>query len=875
VTAELPTGTVTFLFTDIEGSTKLLQRLGDRYEELIQQHARILRDAIAAGGGVERSTEGDSFFVAFPTAQGAIKAAVQAQRDLAAAEWQNGASVRVRMGLHTGQGVRGGDDYIGIDVHRAARIAAAGHGGQVLLSETTRSLIEFSLPELVTIRDLGAHRLKDIEHPEHLHQLVIQGLPDEFPSIRTLEARPTNLPLQPTSFIGRDAEASEVGRLLPNNRLVTLTGPGGTGKTRLAQKIASEQLDRFNDGAFWVDLSPITEPTLVPSAISAALRLREEPGRDLLDTVIDHLRDRELLLLLDNFEQIVDAASVVDRILSSCSRVCVLVTSRVPLHLYGEREFPVPPLDSPDPGHIPDLQAFTQYEAVALFIDRAAAVRPGFRVTNDNAPAVAEITARLDGLPLAIELAATRVKLLTPEALLARLGQRLPLLTGGAKNLPERQRTLRAAIEWSHDLLQEEEQRLFARLAVFSGGWTLESAEAVCRHGLNVSVLDGLASLVDKSLVRQDEGPHGQVRFRMLETIREYAADRLTNSGEQEDLSRRHAQHFRDLAEEAEPFFIGDQRVIWLDRFEEEHDNLRAVLQWAEERNEAEVGLRTAAAIWRFWQQRVHLAEGQSWLHRLQSLPGAEKRDQYRARALMALGSVAYWRGDYETVRLGYREAEEIARETGDRGLLAQAVFNLSFVPGLDQDFDAGTALLHQALDLAKEVNDWSLIAEIKAGIGIYAFFGGNPAGAIEPLQEAIAIQRETGQRYLVADNLVALGGVERLIGRGEAADRHFREALQVFGVTRDRVSLIGTMHALALVADDQGDHARAARLIGASARMREEAGGAPPEFLAIFGDPEGEARRAIGDEAYGRAWREGNAMNIEEAVAYALEGSN
>ncbi|HEX2068639.1 MAG TPA: adenylate/guanylate cyclase domain-containing protein [Actinomycetota bacterium] len=872
--AELPTGTVTFLFTDIEGSTKLLQRLGDRYEDVVQNHGRILRDAIAAGGGVQRGTEGDSFFAVFPTAQGALTAVIQAQRALAAADWPNGETVSVRMGVHTGQGIRGGDDYIGIDVHRAARIAAAGHGGQVLISEGTRGLVELTLPPEVSLRDLGTHRLKDIEHPEHLYQLVIQGLPDEFPPIRTLDARPTNLPSQRTSFVGRDAEAAEIGRLFPEARLVTLTGPGGTGKTRLAIRVATDQLVRFKDGAFMVDLSPITEPALVPSAIAAALQVREEPGRGVLDTVIDHLRDREMLLFLDNFEQIVPAAEVVDRILSSCPQVCVLVTSRVPLHLSGEQEFPVPPLDSPDPTRIADLTAFSQYEAVALFIDRAAAVRPDFQVTNQNAPAVAEITARLDGLPLAIELAATRVKLLTPEALLARLGQRLPLLTGGARDLPERQRTLRAAIEWSHELLDPDERRLFARLAVFSGGWTLDTAEAVCASGLDLPILDGLASLVDKSLVRQEEIGAGEPRFRMLETIREYAADRLANSEEREALRRRHAEYFRDLAEEAEPHFIGEQQIKWLDEFEAEHDNVRAALQWAVENNEAETALRTGAAIWRFWQQRGHLAEGQSWLSRLVSLPAAAKRAGPRARALIALGSVAYWHGDYESMRFAYREAEEIARELEDPGLLAHAVYNLSFVPALDRDLEAARALLQESLGLATEAGDRRLVAEIKAGFGMFALLGGDAAGAIPPLEEAIAIQREISERFLIADNLTGLAAANRQIGKVDEADRLMREALRTFRETMDPSSFPGTIWGLAMIASDRGLYERAARLVGVSTHAREEAGGgAPPEFLvSIGGGPEDEARQALGDEEYERAYAAGYAMTVEEGVSYALE---
>jgi predicted ATPase/class 3 adenylate cyclase len=631
---DLLTGTVTFLFTDIEGSTRLLQRLGDRYREVVDRHGRILREAIASGGGTEVHTEGDSFFAVFPTPAGALAAAVQVQQALATHAWPEGHSVRVRMGLHTGNGVLGGDDYIGLDVHLAARIAAAGHGGQVLVSEATKAQIEQTLPEGTSLRDLGRHRLKDIEQPEHLYDLVIADLPAEFPAIRTMDARPTNLPPQRTSFIGRGRQVAEVTSLLAERRLLTLTGPGGTGKTRLALKVAADHLDRFSDGVFFADLSPIPDPALVPSVIAQALVVREEAGRDLLDTLADHLRDRHLLLVLDNSEQVIEAAAAIARLLDAAPRLTVLATSRAPFHISAEHEYQVPPLAVPDPGHVADIEMVTRSEAVALFTERAAAIRPGFQITSQNAPAVAQIGDRLDGLPLAIELAASRLKILSPDALLERLGQRLSLLTGGARDLPERQRTLRSTIEWSHELLEPEVQRLFARLGTFNGGWSLEAAEVICGPGLDVEVLDGLSTLIDHSMVRPGEPGDGGPRFTMLETIREFAVERLASSGEEDELRRRHAEQFRDLAEEAGHHLTREHRVAWLSRLETEHDNLRAALDRAERTRDADTGLRTAAAIWRFWLQRGHLSEGRGRLERLLSMPGAEARGSVRARGL-------------------------------------------------------------------------------------------------------------------------------------------------------------------------------------------------------------------------------------------------
>jgi class 3 adenylate cyclase len=442
--ARLPTGTVTFLFTDIEGSTRLLQRLGpDRYQRLQDDHAEILRKAIAAGDGTQVRTEGDAFVVVFPTPGGALRAAVDAQRDLARTD------VRVRMGLHTGEGRLGGDDYVGIDVNRAARIAAAGHGGQVLLSDATRSLVEHHVPDGVTVRDLGDHRLKDIDHAEHLFDLIIEGTPSDFPPPRTLDARPNNLPLQLTSFIGRETEIAETVRLVGEHRLVTLTGPGGTGKTRLALAVATEVLPSFSDGAFFVDLSPLTDPRTVPSTVVRALGAKEDPGRPPLDMLSDHLAEMELLLIPDNVEHLLEAAPLLEQLLAAAPRLRVLATSRTPLGLYGEQELLVPPLAIPDPRHPPELHVLSRYEAVALFVERAREARHDFDLTSENAPAVAEICARLDGLPLAIELAASRIKVLSPHAILSRLGQGLDLLATGARNLPERQRTLRRAIEWS------------------------------------------------------------------------------------------------------------------------------------------------------------------------------------------------------------------------------------------------------------------------------------------------------------------------------------------------------------------------------------------------------------------------------------------
>ncbi|HKX74613.1 MAG TPA: adenylate/guanylate cyclase domain-containing protein, partial [Acidimicrobiia bacterium] len=711
---ELPTGTVTFMFTDIQGSTRLLEELGsDRYRKVQGDHDAIIREAIAQGGGVVVRTEGDSFFVAFPTPSGAVRAAVAAQRDLAAHPWPE-APVRVRMGLHTGEGELGGDDYLGMDVNRAARIGAAGHGGQVLVSAATRALVHYSLPDGVELRDLGEHRLKDISHPERLHDLVIAGLPADFPPLRTLGLRPNNLPVQLTSFIGRVKEIEEVRQLLSQSRLLTITGPGGAGKTRLALQVAAEMVDDFEDGVFFADLSAITDPTLVPSAIAGALGIVDMSGRSTLDTLEEQLREKKLLLVADNFEQVAGAAPVVEQLVGAAPALKVLVTSRLPLAVRGEQEYEIPPLERPAVEQFPDLPRLCRLEAVRLFLERARAVRPEFAVTDANASAVAEITARLDGLPLAIELAATKTKLLTAQQVLARLGEGLGMLSSKVQTLPERQRTLRGAIAWSYDLLNPAERLLFARLSVFNGGWSLESAEAVCGpEELGLDPLEGLASLVNNSLVVRTETAEGETRFYMLLTIKEYAAEQLAAQGELDLMRQRHSRHYLEMAREAEPYLTRDRR--WLDRCDREHANLRAALRFAIEAGEVEEAQATAGALWRFWGLRGYLTEGQRWFTEVLALPGGEARTAARAKALAGAGGIAWWQANMEAVEEFYEEALSIERERGDPGGIAEAMFNHAHVAMAHGDLDSASEEFEESLELFQQAGDELGVARIRS----------------------------------------------------------------------------------------------------------------------------------------------------------------
>jgi predicted ATPase/class 3 adenylate cyclase len=531
---ELPTGTVTLLFTDIEGSTRLLHLLGERYADVLAECRALLRGVFLEFDGHEVDTQGDAFFIAFARASDAVAAAVAAQHALSSHSWPDGITVRVRMGLHTGEPQRSTEGYVGLDVHHAARIMSAGHGGQVLLSHTTHDLVEQTFPPGVSVRDLGAHHLKDLHQHSHLFQVVIPGFPIDFPPLKTLDSSPNNLPLQPTPFLGREKEVDALQQLLlrESSRLVTLTGPGGVGKTRLGLQVAAELTEHFPDGTWFVSLAPISDPDLVIPTISQVLGLREARDQAPLDHLKNALQVKKMLLLLDNFEQVVSAATSVADLLAACPHLKVLVTSRAGLHVRAQREFPVPALLLPDMKHLPDLVALSQYEAVALFIERAQAVNPAFQVTNANAPAVAEICVRLDGLPLAIELAAARIRLFSPQALLTRLGQRLPLLVSSARDVLARQQTLRQTIQWSYALLTSHEQRLFRRLAVFVGGCAFQAVEAVSEDVAEeqTAVLNTVTSLLDKNLLRQTEQQDGEPWFMQLETIREYGLEALAES---------------------------------------------------------------------------------------------------------------------------------------------------------------------------------------------------------------------------------------------------------------------------------------------------------------------------------------------------------
>jgi predicted ATPase/class 3 adenylate cyclase len=647
--ADLPRGTVTFLFTDIEGSTALWERDQVAMATAVARHLTLLRTATEAHDGALYKVVGDAVQAAFPAAPDAVSAALDAQRGLMQETWPERANpLRVRMALHTAAAAPQDGDYLAAGLNRLARLLAAALGGQVILSLATQDLALDNLPPGARLRDLGEHPLRDLYRPERVFQLLHPDLPADFPPLRTLATRPNNLPLQPTPFLGREDQVARIVDLLSRGdvRLLTITGPGGVGKTRLALQAAADQLEDFPDGVWFVDLSALDDPALVPSAIAAVFGVREE-GSGLVDHLPRVLGDKRLLLVLDNFERVTGAAQTVSDLLARVPGLKVLATSRTPLHVYGEHEYPLSPLPLPDLAHLPTVERMSQYEAVRTFIARAQAVQPDFVVTTANAPAVAEICFRLDGLPLAIELAAALVKLLPPQALLKRLEQRLPLLTGGARTLPARQQTMRNTIAWSHDLLDQQEQTLFRRLAVFAGGCTIDAAEAVVNHEGTRDVFVGIASLVDKSLLRQEEGSEGEPRFRMLETVREFGLERLSASGEESATRDRHARFFRDLAERAGlKEGTGDPNLLGM--MDHEHDNVRAALGWSRETGDHDTLLRLAGALALFWFYRGHLNEGRRWLDRALETPADAASPRPRAWAFTVSGMLANVGGETE-----------------------------------------------------------------------------------------------------------------------------------------------------------------------------------------------------------------------------------
>jgi predicted ATPase/class 3 adenylate cyclase len=910
--ATLPTGTVTLLFSDIEGSTRLLERLGNRYVEVLTEHRRLLRAAFARFDGREVDTEGDAFFVAFAKASQAVAAAVAGQQALAAHRWPDGVAVRVRMGIHTGEPLLVGQDYAGLDVHRAARICSAAHGGQVLLSGSTRELVGAELPAGVGLRDLGEHLLKDLTDRQRLFQLLILDLPAEFPALRTVGPPTVNLPAQLTRFVGRQRELAEVRELLerPLVRLLTLTGPGGTGKTRLAVHVAADAQALFPDGVAFVPLAPVNDLGLVVPTIAQSLSVGEAAGQSILERLTEHLGDRRLLLVLDNFEQVLAAAPSVIQLLAACPQLRVVVTSRAPLHVSGEQVYPVLPLSLPDQDHR-GLGDIGSSEAVALFVERARARSPRFALTDTNAPVVAEICRRLDGLPLAIELAAARSGMLSPRALLGRLERRLQLLGGGGRDLPGRQQTLRATIDWSHDLLEAGEQLLFARLAVFAGGCTLEAAEMVCNLEGNLDVATGLDGLVDKSLLQPREGPDGDPRVGLLETVREYALERLATRGEVDAAAGRHADYYLGLAERAESELFGAQQGVWLERLEVDLDNFRAALTWSLTHQDIERAGRMAGALMAFWDSRGYMSEGLQWLdaalehrdslsrpalakalfakanllleigvdHRQADTLLTESLSLFQAlgdtiwtvRTISMLGWAALRAGDVDRSVEFREQALALARDEGDLWNLAMALGNLGGSLLKAEDLARARAVYDESLAVYRAVGEPAGIGLALWGLGMTALGEGDRRRAATLLEESLELARKANTLSGVGRCLADLGIVALYDGDYGQAAALLEESLTLAMRLEEQLLIGECLWGLAAVNAAQAQPARAARLWGAAAALHYEL------YLPAFAVRPIEerllapARRRLGPDVFHAEWIKGQTMRYEDAVAEAL----
>jgi predicted ATPase/class 3 adenylate cyclase len=897
----LPTGTVTFLFTDIEGSTRLWQQHPEPMKQALLRHHALLQQSIESSNGYVFQIVGDAFCAAFHTAAGGVAAALAAQRALAAEPWGETGPIRVRMALHTGTADlhagehKAGEYMSGLTLSHTARLLSVAHGGQILVSNATQELVRNDLPSLVELRNLGLHRLRDLTRAEHIYQVVAQRLPDRFPALRSLEVVPNNLPRQLTTFIGREREIAEAKRLLAETHLLTITGPGGSGKTRLSLEIGARLLSEYPDGVWLVEFAHLADPARVPQVLATALSVREEADRPLLVTLVDHLRPKRVLLLLDNCEHLIDAcAGLADTLLRGCPEVKILPSSREALGLTGEVVFRVPPLSLPDSRLVPALERLAEYEAVRLFVDRAIAVKPDFTLTDDTAAAVVQICRRLDGIPLAIELAAARVRTLSVQQITAHLDERFRLLTGGSRTALPRHQTLRGLIDWSYGLLSEAERELFRRVSVFVGGWTLEASVAVCA-GVDVDrydIVELLGRLVDKSLCLID-GEGSDPRYRLLETIRQYGFEKLAETSEGQVVRARHRDFYLGFAEDAEPRLQGPEQVAWLQRLEADHDNLRAALRWSLDCDETEAALRLGSALSLFWDTHGYVREGREWLDEL--LAHARERPTSTVTARRALGKVldaasrtrarwsefpqatefltqglAVWRelgdkrgiaealnnlavgatqsGDRVRARVLVAESLALFRELSDKRGTAHALNNLAEILRGDGDLPGARALFEESVPLFEAIEERRGLSHALDNLGGILTAQGDygPAEALYSRSRRLA--EELGDNHAVATALRSLGGVAHHRGDHERARSCYEDSVARFREMGDGFCLAKSLIGYALTSHEMGDHEQA-RVLGDQGLALLREAGAKGELAPRLGQL-GAAALAHGDVA-------------------------
>jgi predicted ATPase/class 3 adenylate cyclase len=834
----LPTGTVTFLFTDIQGSTPLWESQPEKMAQALQIHNTALRTAIQAHGGVIFKFVGDAFQAAFPKALPALKAAIAGQQALAAAHWNELGELKVRMGLHTGEVeiAPDGDDYaVAHTMNRVARIMSTASGGQVLLSQETKDLVERQLPEGVTLKDLGEHRLKGMSYLERLFQVCAPGLVQEFPSLGTSVSHPHNLPVQLTSFVGRDKEMAQVIALLQKNRLVTLTGSGGVGKTRLSIRVAGEMLDDFHDGVWYIELASISDPDRVPQTVVSTLGLREDPNHSLLESLARYLENRQTLLILDNCEHLVGAcAKLVDHLLRNAPSVKIFASSREALGISGEIPYSVPSLPTPDPNHLPDLNEFRKYEAVRLFVERARVAAPSFQIEAHNLPAVAQICHRLDGIPLALELAAARLKMLTTAQLASRLDNAFRLLTGGSRSALPRQQTLQAAIDWSYQLLNEKERTLMRRLGVFAGSFNLEGAEQVCAgDGLeDWEVFDLLASLVDKSIVSAERNPGKEMRYRMLETVRQYSLQKLYESGESQAFHDRHLAYFLDLAETIEPQLRTSVALERLSLLTLEAPNLRAALSWAydsEGPGQIEKGLRLASSLLNYWHTQNFHTEGSEWIVKgFARLPENGENARLRAKACFAAGHLILPLERIQESKKWMKDSLLIHQMIDDQVGIVTAQSMLGEIHAWEGSFEKARELGEASVAQCRKLDDPWLLAWVLCRYGtslFYQSFNTWSEQAKSLIEESLSIFEEHGDLLQLGDHYIMLGTMELNQGNLTDASAYYHRGLTAARSMQSRWTESNLLYNLARVAYIQGDFHQTQILASQSLFLKREIG--------------------------------------------------
>ncbi len=872
---ELAPGTITVVFAGVVNPPRTPLRPANRFGDVPLEYERLLRAAFERGGGEEIAVEGHAVVWAFRAAKDALVTAVGVQRAMIARLKRRRAPLRVRIGLHTVDFPPADGTRPRLDPSPTARICSAAHGGQILLSERTRALVEEDLPSGVGLRDLGAHRLKDLQRAEHLFQVVHSDLPSNFPSPQSLETLPNNLPVQLTSFVGRERDIADIRQLLTRTRLLTLTGAGGCGKTRLALQVAAELVEDYPDGVWLVELASLSDGPLVPQTIATILGVPEQPGRPLGETLAAYLQSKSLLVVLDNCEHLLSAcAPVADSLLRRCPTLGILATSQEPLGIAGELICAVPSLSLPDHFRPPALEKLLEYESVRLFVERAVLGQPGFTLTRSNASTIVQICQRLDGMPLAIELAAARVKALTVEQIAERLRDRFRLLTGGGRTALPRHQTLRAVMDWSYDLLSNQERALMRRLSVFAGGWSLEAAEAVCAgNGLEASgILELLTHLIDRSLVAVDT--HGnEARYRLLETVRQYGRDRLLEIGEAAEVRERHRDWCLGLAERADPELRGPRQGVWLKRLEAEHDNLRAALEWSNtDSSGPAMAVRLAGALYWFWFIHGYWNEGRGWLEGVLS-KNDDVRERALTRVLLGAAHLARQQGDYERATLLSERGLALCRDVEDSERTPWFLINLGLVAWYQNDAAKATALFEKSLALSRDLGDkWLMSMSLAQLGGLVATAKPDHLQAAALLTDSLILSTEVGDKYRIAFALRGLGTVALRRGDLDEAAAHYGKGLALSREVNEGWVTQDCLVGLAGVACALGYCRRAAQLFGAAEALRDTLG--LRRVAADERDREqrvSAARAALGNEAFSVAWAEGRAMTLEQAVEIAI----